>query len=198
MNRRFLVLVAVALAAGCQATRAWQARKLPTHDRQRAFEAARDVIGRHFEIAEANWIRGVIRTEPQISSEGPATTMADVRRDVRYRRTVTFELGREGLEMTGRAAVLLEREGTAEAVAMAAHGPQAIDEEVPRAMPTRASARAREAETVWTGIGWDESLARELLAEIARTVEAAEGGEVVPDTGDVRRLMEDSKAYGEE
>jgi hypothetical protein len=185
MKRLLLVLVAAALGAGCEgaATRAWQSAELPTHDRQRAFDSARGVLAGHFEIARANYAQGTIETKPQVFDRERSGTLADLRgAGGRWRRTVSFELSRGGLAMTGRAAVRLEREATAAAVAIAESGgyePVAADgppSRLPGAQPG-----AKTGGDVWVEVGYDAPLAREILAEIAQQIAQAEKGETRPE-----------------
>ena len=185
MSRILLVVAAAALAAGCEgaATRAWQSAELPTHDRQRAFDAAQDVLAKHFEVARANYTQGTIETKPQAFDRERSGTLADLRgAGGRWRRTVSFELSRGGLAMTGRAAVRLEREATAAAVAIAesgGHEPVAADgppSRLPGAQPG-----ARTGGEVWVEVGYNASLAYEILAQIAQQIAQAEKGETRPE-----------------
>jgi hypothetical protein len=184
MKNILLILSIAAVAAGCQsaATRAWQSADLPTHDTQRAFEAAKDVLARHFEIANANWTKGTIETKPQLFDRSKSGTISDFRgAGGRWRRSVSFELDRDALTMVARVAVRLEREGTAAAIALAGSGGEGGRvADVPPTLPLIATPGAKSSEQVWTEVGYDASLAREILNQIIERAGRLEKGEAAP------------------
>ena len=196
MKRLFWMLALAMAMAGCRAPmRGWQEADLPTHDRQVAFDAARDVLGRHFELAEASWARGEIETCPELF-EGPrAGTLADVRgAGGRWRRTAVCEIGREGLAVIARVMVLLEREGTAAAAVLSDMGRDEVPSSVPRiAEPGGASDRE-----VWVEVGHDEELARQLLEEIRGCIREVEKREVLPHEPSGQDIIEESRQFGRE
>jgi hypothetical protein len=185
--------IVVAAMAGCAAgERAWQSARLPTHDRDRAFAAAREVLGRRYGVADANWSRGVVEAKPQRFAGPGKGTLADLRgAGGAWRRTATCRIERDGLDILARVAVRLERDRSAEALAMADVGREAGSGEAPRTVvePTRTGA-AREA---WVDAGYDRETARELLAAIENEVRRAGAEDVVPDVDAPRDLMEESK-----
>jgi len=195
-----LALTAVALAAiGCDsaALRPWQKSPLPTHDVARAYDAAREVMARHFRVAVANFTQGLVETRPEVIDKPRNMTLADVRgAKGRWRRTVYFEMDRDGLNVLGRVAVLIEREATAEAAAIAGTmDADARESELPRTGARYTRPPGKPAKEVWIEVGYDAALARELLSEIAEAVSRAEGDEAMPaapsakDVGDeIRRL----------
>ena len=200
MKRTLLLLTAVAAAAGCQeASRAWQRQPMPSHDRQRVFQAARAVLEQHFRIADANLIRGTIATEPTIFDRGGSGTLADLRgAGGRYRRTAFFEMERSGLTVVGKVAVRLEREATEAAVAASAQHRTAPEEERPADQPGDPVLAERPKEPVWMDVGEDESLARELLGAVARRVREMERDVTVPTGQSPREAAEEVRRLGEQ
>jgi len=195
--KHVLWMLALAMVmAGCRAPmRGWQEADLPTHDRQVAFDAARDVLGRHFELAEANWARGEIETRPELF-EGPrAGTLADIRgAGGRWRRTAVCEIGREGLAVVARVMVLLEREGTAAAAVLSDMGRG----EVPASVPRIAQPGGPKDCEVWVEVGHDEELARQLLEEIRKRVQQVEKREALPQEPSGQNIIEESRQIGRE
>jgi hypothetical protein len=200
MKRTLLFLAAAAAAAGCQqVTRDWQRQPMPSHDRQRVFQAAQEVIERHFRIADANLIRGTIETEPTLFDRGGGGTLADLRgAGGRWRRTAFFELERSGLTVVGKAAVRLEREATEAAVAASAQHRTAPEEELPADRPGDPVLAERPKEPVWMDVGEDTSLARELLGAIARRVREMERDVTVPTGQSPREAAEEVRRLGEQ
>jgi len=196
-----LVFVASAmfLAAGCEnaATRAWQRAPLGTHDRQLAFNAAQEVLGKHFEVARASFVQGTIETKPQVFDRKREGTLSDLRgAGGRWRRIVSFEIERESLEILGRVAVRLERENTAGAFAIAETGgyeARAVD--VPRSQPLITESGARPGREVWVEVGYDTSLAREIVSEIASHVAQMEKGEAMPADQSPEAATEETRKY---
>jgi hypothetical protein len=201
MKHVLLAVPLVVLAAGCQqgATRSWQQAELPTHDRQLAFDAARAVLAKHFEVTEANWVQGTLATLPQIFERPRTGTLADIRgAGGRWRRTVHVELSRAGLAITARAAVLLEREATEGAIAIAeagGYGPRAVD--VPRSEPLAAEP-GKPKHLVWVATGYDTQLAREVLSEIAERAARGEKGEALPVGQSPKEAAEETGRIGAE
>jgi len=200
MKRSLLLLLAVGVAAGCQeATRAWQRQPMPSHDRQRVFQAARGVLEEHFQIADANVIRGTIETEPQVFDRGGGGTLADLRgAGGRWRRTVYFNMERSGLTVVGKVAVLLEREATAAAIAVAEQHRTGPEDELPAASHRDHSLGDRPKQPVWMEVGEEKSLARELLGTIAGRVREMERQEAVPMGQSPREAAEEVRRLGEQ
>jgi len=200
MKRSLLLLLAAVVAAGCQeATRTWQRQPMPSHDRQRVFQAAREVLEQHFQIADANIIRGTIETEPQVFDRGGGGTLADLRgAGGRWRRTVYFGMERSGLTVVGKVAVLLEREATAAAIAVAEQHRTAPEDELPIASDGDHSLGDRPKRPVWMEVGEDKSLARELLGTIAQRVREMERKEAVPMGQSPREAAEEVRRLGEQ
>ncbi len=202
MNRTLLLslLLATAAAAGCQeASRAWQRQPMPSHDRQRVFQAAQEVLERHFRIADANLIRGTIETEPALFDRGGGGALADFRgAGGRWRRTALFEMERAGLTVVGKVAVRLEREATDAAVAVAEQHRTAPEEELPAASHGEPMRGGRPGEAVWMDVGEDKALARELLGAIARRVREMERDEAVPVGQSPREAAEEVRRLGEQ
>ncbi len=199
--RTAILLFAVAAAAplgGCAAQlRGWQETPLPTHDRQRAFNAAKAVLGRHFEVAEANWTRGVIETEPKVFEGRHGETLADLRgAETRWRRTATCEIGRDGLTVTARMVVRLQREGTDQAAVLSVHGDERAYRQVPESSPPGTMPGAARPQEVWTDVGYDEAFARTLLAEISQQVQRAESREAPPPGATPEEVFEESYEVG--
>ncbi len=201
MNRARSAILLVALATslgGCVAQlRGWEQTTLPTHDRQRAFDAARAVLERHFEVAESSWTRGVIETEPRVFEREPGTSLADLRgAEARWRRTATCELGRDGLTMTARVMVRLQRQGTDQAAVMSGGTDGDAYRQVPESSPPGTmpgSARPRE---VWTDVGYDEAFAEKLLDEIREEVRRGEAREAAPPGETPEEVFEESYEIG--
>jgi len=197
MKRVLLLCAAAGLVAGCGGTmREWQRQPMPSHDRQRVFEAARAVLESHFEIADANFVRGTIETRPQVFDRPRGGTLADLRgAGGRWRRIVSFRMEREGLTVVAEVAVRLQREATEAALAMAEQHRTAPEDEFPALPPTEAAV-GRGDRAVWMDVGWDAALARELLSAIAERVQGLERAAEVPVGGqspaeaaeEVRRL----------
>ncbi len=201
MKRSMWLVLVVVLGAGCQeATRGWERQPMPSHDRQRVFEAARTVLQEHFEIAEARVVRGTIETEPQIFERRRDGTLADLRgAGGQWRRTVFVGLDRDGLTVVARVAVLLEREATEAAVAMADQHRTAPEDERPTALDAeRPHAGFRSPEPVWMEVGYEASLARELLSAIAERVRTLESEHAVPRGPSPGDVAEEVRRIGAE
>jgi len=194
-----LALLALAVAGcGGAASRAWQRAELSTHDWQRAFQAAQDVLASHFEIAESSLPRGAIETRPELVDRPRTGTLADIRgAGGRWRRTVSLELERSGLAVGARAAVRLEREATASAVALAdSGGYERRPADVPRAASPGAEPGAAAQRPVWVEVGYDAGMAREILAEIAERVRKLERGDAVPAFPSPKEAAEERRKMG--
>jgi hypothetical protein len=187
MKRLLMVCALAGLAVACggcgaETMRPWQQQPLPTHDAASAFAAAREVLSEHFKIASADFAKGAIETKPERVDKPRGTRLADIRgAGGRWRQTAYFELDREGLGVTGRVAVRLEREVTAEAVA----GTDMMDSDVRTSELPRSGARynkppSKPADQVWMDVGYDAGVARELLSKIADLVAKGEKGEEMP------------------
>jgi len=200
--RRLLLLMGLALAAGgCSsaALRPWQSMDMATGERQRVFEAAREVLAKHFPLGEVSFARGVIETKPQVFDRSRLGTLADLRgAGGRWRRTVYFEIGPEDMTIVARVAVHLEREATAaaESIVAARSGPD--ESELP-AVGTRVAKRAgKPSGEVWVEIGYDASLAREILAQVKERVGQAQKGDQVPLGQSPRDAAEETRRLGAE
>ena len=194
-------MLAAALAAGgCQASlRGWESAALPTHDRQRAFEAVQEVLGRQFEIAEANWTRGTVETRPALFEGKPEGTLADLRgAGGRWRRAATCELGRDGLTIVARMVVRVQREATAAAVRAASSTADGRAAGSPMAITRTQATAARTEEDVWTDVGTDPAAARELLAQIAERVRHMEQEEALPEAQTPKQALEEGERVGAE
>ena len=200
MKRLILVVGLVMAAGGCRgaATRGWQESALPTHDRQRAFEAALEVFEKHFEVARSNYASGTIETKPQAVEKRRWGTLADVRgAGGSWRQTAFFEMDRDGLTVVGRVAVRLEREATAAAEAIVAARADERQSELPRTGPEQVRTRAK-GDEVWVEAGYDAALARELLSEISEKAGQAERSEVVPQGESPKEAAEETRRIGAE
>lgn len=199
MKRWLLLAGFLAVAAGCEGTgsRAWQRSPMPTHDRQVVFDAAREVIAEHFEVAKANFVSGTIETRPQIFDGQRGGTLADVRgAGGRWRRTVSFEMGRDGLAVVAAVAVRLEREATEAAVAMSETAGPARADELPPSPRGGGNVRRRQADEVWVEVGSDDAMARELLSAIAERVGANERGGRMPEGQSPQDAAEEVRRIG--
>jgi len=203
--RRFLLAVGLAMAAGAAAggcggaaTHAWQESALPTHDRERAFNAALEVFEKHFEVARSNYTAGTIETKPQAVAKRRWGTLADVRgAGGSWRQTAFFEMDRDELAVVGRVTVRLEREATAAAEAIVAARADDRQSELPKAGPPQVRPHA-EGDEVWVEAGYDAALARELLSEIAEQAGQVERGEAVPQGESPKEAAEESRRIGAE
>jgi len=200
MKRSLLLLLVPVVAAGCkEATRAGQRQPMHSDDRQRVCQAAREVLEEHFQIADANVIRGTIETEPQVFDRGGGGTLADLRgAGGQWRRTVYFGMERSGLTVVGKVAVLLEREATAAAIAVAEQHRTAPEDELPARSDRDHSLGDRPKQPVWMDVGEEKSLARELLGTIAQRVRAMEREEAVPMGQSPREAAEEVRRLGEQ
>ena len=200
--RPMLLLIGVALAAGgCSsaAVRPWQSADMATGDRQRVFEAAREVLAKHFQVAEVNFPRGTIETQPQAFDRSRSGTLADVRgAGGRWRRTVYFEMGPEGMTTFARVAVHLEREATAAAESIVQARSDARESELPRVGPRYAKPPSQPSREVWVEIGYDAPLAREILAQITQRVRQAQQGDQVPLGQSPKDAAEETRRIGAE
>ncbi|MCX5685840.1 MAG: hypothetical protein NT049_19475 [Planctomycetota bacterium] len=196
-----VLVVAAILAGGCQdaANRTWQNARLPTHDWQRAFEVSREVLKEHFEIGESSVTKGTIVTRPQAFDRAKGLSLADLRgAGGRWRRTVTIELSRGGLDIDARAAVILEREGTNAAIALAQSGGyEEHTTDVPRSR-VYGSERGSGTPPVWTEVGNDAGLAREILAKISERLQKAEQQEALPNMQSPKDAAEETRKLGAE
>ena len=193
-----MLAAAMALAAGCGgASRGWEQGTLPTRDRERAFEAARKVLGEHFDVAEANWARGEIRTRPKALDRPRQGTLADVRgAGGRYRGTAVCEIDREGMDVIARVTVLLEREGTVAAAVIADTGREERGQDRPLSVPKIAEPGPASEREVWVETGYDRAMARDLLAEITEEVRRMEGREALPPDQSPEDVLEESRRIG--
>lgn len=201
MKHTLLLLSLLVVVGGCNgaATRAWQNADMPSRDAERVFEAARDVLSKHFEVDKANWVAGTIVTKPQLFDRKRSGTLADVRgAGGRWRRTASFEFTRDDLTVVAHVAVREEREGTAAAMAISDATTGERSDELPRTGPQYNKTRVKKAEDVWVEVGYDKQMARELLQEIAEHVRRAEQGEAMPKEQSPRDLMEETRRMGRE
>jgi hypothetical protein len=201
MKKWLLLLAFAAVAGGCNASdlRPWQSGDMATGDRQRVFQAAREVLGKHFEIAEASFPRAMIETRPQVFEKSRAGTLADFRgAGGRWRRTVHFEMEPGEMAVIARVAVHLEREATAAAEAMIEAQESPDDRQVPRTGPRYQKPASKPSPQVWMEIGYDAGLARELLAEIAGRVRQLESGERLPPGQSPQDAAEETRRLGTE
>jgi hypothetical protein len=202
--KKYLAVLGLTMvtAVGCQsgATRSWQAATMPTHDKQIVFDAARSVLKEHFEIAEENWTQGTIETKPQLFDRARTGTLADMRgAGGRWRHTVSVELERDGLDVILKVAVRNEREATAQAIAIAEAGgyePRVTD--VPRSQPMISEPGSAGNKQVWVEVGYDSSLAKEILSEISVRVSKAERGEAAPSAPgeSPKEISEETRRFG--
>jgi len=177
--------------------RGWQRQAMPSHDRQRVFQAAQDVLDEHFDIAEASIVRGTIETKPQVFNRRREGTLADVRgAGGQWRRTVFFGAERSGLTMVCKVAVLLEREATEAAVASADQHRNAPETEVPVAPESDRSLAGRPKKAVWMETGYEDALARELLSAILERVRQLEGDMAMPMGQSPREAAEEVRRLG--
>jgi len=199
MKRALLVLVLVVAVAGCRgaASRAWQRSPMPSHDRQGVFEAARAVLAEHFEVADANVVRGTIETRPQVFDRKRTGTLADVRgAGGQWRRTVSFEMDRDGLTVVAAVSVRLQREATEAAVAMSeTTRPDRVDE-LPPSTHGGAEVGRRTTDPVWVDVGYDDALARELLVTVAERVRARQEGDAIPEGQSPQEAAEETRRIG--
>ena len=198
-KRALLVLVLAAAVAGCRgaASRAWQRSPMPSHDRQTVFEAARAVLAEHFEVADANIVRGTIETRPQVFDRRRTGTLADVRgAGGRWRRTVSFEMDRHDLTVVAAVSVRLEREATEAAVAMSETArPDRVDE-LPPSTHGGVEVGRRTTDPVWMDVGYDDALARELLATVAERVRTRQRGDAIPEGQSPGEAAEETRRIG--
>jgi hypothetical protein len=194
-----LILVAFAsVAGGCDAAllRPYQQMDLPTHSRQLAFDAAKEVIGKHFEIATASWVKGVIESKPQLFDGKKSGTLADYRgAGGRWRRIVSFELADDGSSMIGQADVRLEREATDQAIAASRTGGYEEGTSGRLRSDSLSSSTSTRSSQVWVDAGHDDALAKELLSEIAAQVSSLEKREVRPALSSPEKDIEESRKY---
>ena len=195
-----LAVVVAALAAGCGSTsRGWEQASLATHDREKAFEAARKVLSRHFELAESNWTRGEIRTRAKVLDRQRTGTLADVRgAGGRWRGTASCEIAREGMDLIARVTVRLEREASAAAAVMADTGREDQGQDKPPSVPRMAEPGPGVEREVWIETGYDRAMARDLLAEIAQEVQRLEGRDALPPDQSSQDIVEESRQMGAE
>ena len=196
------LIALLAAAGGCQtdALRPWQQMDLPTHDRQLAFQAAKEVIGKHFEIASSSWTQGTIESRPQMFEGKKSGTLADFRGagGGRWRRTVSFELTASTSDVVGIADVRLQREVTDQAMAAARTG--GYEEGAsgrPQSEPYARAETGRSGEQVWVDAGHDDALARELLSEIVETIARDAKREAPPAISTPRQDVEESGKFGD-
>jgi hypothetical protein len=201
MKRLLLIAALAAAAAGCnaRAVRPWQSAEMPTHDRQHVFNAAREVLAKHFQVAEANFAAGAIETRPQVFDRSKSGTLADWRgAGGRWRRTAYFEIDRAALEIRARVAVRLEREETAAAVAITEARSDARESELPRVGPRYNKPPSRPSDEVWVEVGYDAPLARELLSAIAQRAGQLEQGDRTPDGQSPKEAADEARRLGAE
>ena len=198
MKRALWMLGLVVTVAGCRAgaSRGWQRSSMPSHDRQHVFEAARAVLSEHFEVAEANFVRGTIETRPQVFDRRRSGTLADVRgAGGRWRRTVSFEMDRDGLTVAAAVSVRLQREATEAAVAMTETArPDRVDELPPSAHG--GGVGRRPTDPVWMDVGYDDALARELLGMVAERVRVRQEGDAMPAGQSPQEAAEETRRIG--
>jgi len=170
---------------------------MPSHDRQRVFEAARAVLSEHFEVADANVVRGTIETRPQVFQRRRSGTLADVRgAGGRWRRTVSFEMARDGLTVVAAVSVRLQREATEAAVAMTETARPDRTDELPPSTLSGVQVGRRTTDPVWVDVGYDEALARELLATLAERVRTRQQREGVPQGQSPKEAAEETRRIG--
>jgi len=197
VNRLLLVAILALAAVGCEASRPWQTRVLGTNDRQRAFEAAKDVLGLHYEVAESNWTAGTVETKPQMFEGKKFGTLADVRgAGGRWRRIVYCQVEHDGLGVVAHVAVLMQRETSAAGAAVAYDTGQPERASGAEKPPLPASEYERPVRRVWSDAGYDANLASEILAEMAAKVELSERRETPSQGQSPKDIIEESRKYG--
>jgi len=190
-----LLLVLALAAGGCSGAgmRPWQTADMATGERQRVFEAAREVLARHFELAEVNFVKGVIETRPQVFEKSRSGTLADLRgAGGRWRRTAYFEMSPGATSVTAWIAVREEREATAAAEAIVG----ADERELPRVGPNYEKSASRPARQVWVEIRYDAGLARELLAAISDRVRQLDRDDRIPPDQSPKDAAEETRRLG--
>jgi hypothetical protein len=109
MKRSLIAMAWIALAmgvAGC-AESPGTTRDLGAVSYEMAFVTARDVIGRHYDIAHSDPATGRVETVAKPVEPGPAGVLGGSVRDAREQ--ATLQLRREGERVTARLAVALQR-----------------------------------------------------------------------------------------
>jgi len=198
MKRLVAVVILAGVAVGCRAGRGWESMELPTRDRQRAFDAAQETLEKYFGAVETNWTKGTLETRPQLFDRKREGMVTDLRgAGGRWRRTVSCVIDRSGMEVTANVAVRLEREATVAAAVMTETGQPENAERSSGATPGTSRATKEPGSLEWTDAGYDESLAREILGEIARRVRDANSDDVMPDDGpSVQDMVKEAREIG--
>ncbi len=182
VNQLGVLLVAgsasIGLLAGCAADsgQGFATRTLPSVADEQAIGAAEQAFREHFRIARSTSSAAVLvelRSEPTDSLQRGGT--GRLRDEVlavpnRVRRTAVLRLSRQGEQLWASCQVLQQRLDTSD-VEMFHQERQRQD--FPTDTPIDQQALTAEQEAVWTDIGRDLALEREILASLIERLTAA-------------------------
>ena len=101
------VLLALGLLVGCDAAQSpGTTRMLGSVNYDKAFQTARQVMGRHFDIRSAEPVTGVITTLPESGTDRPAGVLGLTTSEVR--RLATLRLTRSGNQVAAGLAIQVQ------------------------------------------------------------------------------------------
>lgn len=183
MNRRFgLLFVAIAVVSGCDSTgptrdfprTGWAPSHFPNTDQQRAFNASRTALQQWFRIDRSDPGAGLLTTFPIEDTEKGDTgrirdTAVHYANQIRRRAAVRIRSGDGG--STVECVVIKERMDTSDHRAM---GRNRQFEDVNNQTQIQSeAATSGEQNAVWTDVGRDRGMERDILRVIREQLGAA-------------------------
>lgn len=174
MTRYMLLaaLLGLALLAGCDAGSApGTTRMLGTPDYDTAFRTCRTVLARHFSVANAEPLTGVITSQPEESENRPAGLIGITQG--RTRQVARLQVQRTGGQIMARLAVAVQTMGNP-GVRRQVFGTAENYDSVPNQSPAEVEgATTTEQNDEWATRRYDARLEAEILNEICRELNPA-------------------------
>ncbi len=175
------VLLGVVLLVGCDAGQSpGTTRMLGSVNYDKAFQTARQVMGRHFDIRSAEPVTGVITTLPEGGRDRPTGVIALSSGEVR--RLATLRLTRSGNQVEARLAIAVQ---TASPAPVQRFDVGANYDSVPNQSPSELEAATTTEQNVrWQTRRHDTRMETQILNELFREMNpaASQAGEPIVPT----------------
>ncbi len=157
------VLFAAGLLAGCNGAGRGTTMSLGRVNYDKAFKAAKSVMGQYFSVASADADAGLIESRPKPIDAKPA----GIFRNPAARRIATLKLFREGGEVFARLAVEIQRQEAAACyqLQMAASGYNTVPDKTPAEIDAATTAEQNEA---WQTQKFDHTLEYTILRDLRK------------------------------
>jgi hypothetical protein len=174
------------LIAGCEAESGlgYTVRALPVSSDEQAVTAAQDAFREHFRIEHSSMGPAVLLELRSLPAEGTQQggtgRLGDemLSAPARVRRVAMLRLARRGEQLRAFCQVRQQRLDTSE-MEMFRRDQQRLD--VPTETPIDQQGATREQEAVWTDVGRDTALEREIIASLIERLSATLPGGTPPE-----------------